>query len=109
MISMCETVAAVTKQLCMCELVKCSFTFFLLLTAPVVYLVLYDYKCRDHLGRRNFVLNYQDNDGDLIEMVDQSDLDTMHHERLSCKQQASWTFHLTELGDHTPYHTHPYR
>ena len=56
------------------------------------------------MGRRDIVLNYRDKDGDLIEIVDQSDLDLM---KQSC--QGSYTIFITDHGDHTPYNTHPYR
>ena len=57
---------------------------------------------RDHLGRRDIVLNYRDIDGDLIEIVDQSDLDLM-------TKTTPLTLYITDQGDHTPYNTHPYR
>ncbi|CAI8026135.1 Neutrophil cytosol factor 4 [Geodia barretti] len=57
---------------------------------------------QDHLGRRDIVLNYRDIDGDLIEIVDQSDLDLM-------TKTTPLTLYITDQGDHTPYNTHPYR
>lgn len=64
---------------------------------------------RDHLGRRNFVMNYKDSVGDLIEVVDQSDLDLMVSESRHQQSHAPWTLYLTDWGDYTPYNTHPYR
>jgi hypothetical protein len=60
---------------------------------------------QDHLGRRDIVLNYRDIDGDLIEIVDQSDLDLMTQTTLT----TPLTLYITDQGDHTPYNTHPYR
>ena len=67
---------------------------------------------RDRLGRRNFVLNYRDRTGDLIEIVDQSDLKLMTSEPGASPHKpghAPWALYITEQGDHTPYNTHPYR
>ena len=61
---------------------------------------------RDHLGRRDFVISYQDNiDSDLIEIVDQSDLDLM----TSSYKTSSWQLFITKPGDYTPFNTHPYK
>ena len=49
-------------------------------------------------------MNYRDRDGDLIEIVDQSDLDLMIK-----SIQGPPSLFITYQGDHTPYHTHPYR
>ena len=65
---------------------------------------------RDKLGRRNFVLNYKDSSGDLIEIVDQSDLNLMMSEGTSPHKSSpvQWALYVTDQGDHTPYNTHPY-
>lgn len=51
------------------------------------------------------MLNFKDVDGDLIEIVDQSDLDLMTHTFPS----KPLTLFITDQGDYTPYNTHPYR
>ena len=50
------------------------------------------------------MLNYRDSEGDLIEVVDQSDLDLM-----TLTRHQPLTLFITNQGDHTPYNTHPYR
>lgn len=54
-------------------------------------------------------MNYKDRVGDLIEIVDQSDLDLMVYETRQHQGHTPWTLYLTEQGDYTPYNTHPYR
>lgn len=57
-------------------------------------------------------MNYQDTVGDLIEIVDQSDLDLMISSSQAVPQQwgqPPWTLYITDQGDHTPYNTYPYR
>lgn len=54
-------------------------------------------------------MNYKDSVGDLIEIVDQSDLDLMVLESGHLQSHAPWTLYLTDQGDYSPYNTHPYR
>lgn len=54
-------------------------------------------------------MNYKDRVGDLIEIVDQSDLNLMLDEARHLPGHTPWTLYLTDQGDYTPYNTHPYR
>lgn len=60
---------------------------------------------QDHLGRRDFVMNYRDSDGDMIEITDQEDVNLMSS---SITVSSGLTIFITDQGDYTPYNTHPY-
>ena len=65
------------------------------------------------MRRRDVVLNYLDSTGDLVEMVDDSDVGLMQSEGKPPPQHlgdyhAPWAVYVTVAGDHTPYRTDPY-
>ena len=75
---------------------------------------------RGQLKDSKIVLNYKDSTGDLIEMVDDSDVQRMTEEGVgptknnhltvpSSGSSSSWMIYVTSLGDTSVYHTHPYK
>ena len=68
---------------------------------------------RNHLQQKQLVLNFKDSAGDLIEMVDEDDITLMKSEGIPPRRRtdgahAPWAIYVTEVGDHSPYHTDPY-
>ncbi|XP_077979634.1 neutrophil cytosol factor 4-like [Glandiceps talaboti] len=69
---------------------------------------------RSSLGSKNLILNYQDIQGDLIMLKDQSDIDLLLVEASVNPQQAisgyvPWELHISKEGDYSVYNVNPYR
>ena len=65
---------------------------------------------RNHLRKKNIVLNYKDRDGDLIEMCDREDIELLKAEATAPRKSlgnnhAPWAIYITLVGDRTPYNT----
>ena len=65
--------------------------------------------CRRHLHRSGLVLNYKDSSGDLVEMVDESDVILLQREGIPPRKtsDAPWAIYMTTAGDNSVYHLDP--
>ena len=75
---------------------------------------------RTHFKDSKIVLNYKDCIGDLIEIVDDSDVQRMTEEGAGPRrggthlavpngsEGSGWMIYVTAVGDTSVYHTHPY-
>ncbi|XP_070581330.1 neutrophil cytosol factor 4-like [Ptychodera flava] len=69
---------------------------------------------KNELSVQDIALNYQDIEGDLIRIKDQSDIELLLEEAAKFPQLAmsgyvSWELRITKLGDYSMYHVEPYK
>ena len=60
-------------------------------------------------------LNFKDQQGDLIQIVDESDMKLVKKYAAKLKRpgvkdplHSTWAIYATRVGDYSPYNTHPY-